>query len=65
MSASQTNLMRALKNEPVTRMLVWKISFAMSLDIDGSRYIAACNTSPLDYIPHENYLTMADVIRNF
>lgn len=31
----------------------------------GGRYIAACNTSPLDYIPEENYLAMAEVIRNF
>ena len=31
----------------------------------GGRYIAACNTSPLDYIPDENYLAMVDVIKNF
>ena len=31
----------------------------------GGRYIAACNTSPLDYIPSENYLAMVDVIQNF
>lgn len=31
----------------------------------GGRYVAACNTSPLDYIPYENYLAMVDVIRNF
>ena len=31
----------------------------------GGRYVAACNTSPLDYIPRENYLAMADVIRDF
>jgi uroporphyrinogen decarboxylase len=31
----------------------------------GGRYVAACNTSPLDYIPHENYLAMADAIRSF
>ncbi len=29
------------------------------------RFIAACNTSPMDYIPEENYLAMADVIKNF
>jgi len=31
----------------------------------GGRYIAACNTSPLDYIPQENYLAMAEEIRAF
>ena len=31
----------------------------------GGRYVAACNTSPLDYIPGENYLAMVDVIRHF
>ncbi|MFO7946275.1 MAG: uroporphyrinogen decarboxylase family protein [Armatimonadota bacterium] len=31
----------------------------------GGRYMAACNTSPLDYIPKENYLAMVDVINNF
>ena len=29
------------------------------------RFAAACNTSPLDYIPDENYLAFADVIKNF
>ena len=29
------------------------------------RFIAACNTSPQDYIPDENYLAMCDVIKNF
>lgn len=29
------------------------------------RFAAACNTSPLDYIPDENYLAMADVIKHF
>lgn len=29
------------------------------------KYIAACNTSPQDYIPHENYMAMVDVIRHF
>lgn len=31
----------------------------------GGRYMAACNTSPLDYIPTENYLAMVDVINSF
>jgi hypothetical protein len=31
----------------------------------GGRYVAACNTSPLDYIPHENYLAFAETIREF
>ena len=30
-----------------------------------NRFIAACNTSPLDYIPEENYLAMCDVIKRF
>ena len=29
------------------------------------RFIAACNTSPLDYIPEENYLTMVRTIESF
>ena len=29
------------------------------------RFIAACNTSPMDYIPDENYKAMADVIKHF
>jgi hypothetical protein len=29
------------------------------------RFIAACNTSPLDYMPDENYLAMCEVIRDF
>jgi hypothetical protein len=28
-------------------------------------FIAACNTSPQDYIPDENYLAFCDVIKNF
>jgi len=31
----------------------------------GGRYVAACNTSPLDYIPQVNYLTFAETIRQF
>ncbi len=37
----------------------------LTIGMQGGRYIAACNTSPLDYIPDENYLAMVDVIRNF
>ena len=29
------------------------------------RFAAACNTSPMDYIPDENYRAMADVIEHF
>ena len=29
------------------------------------KFIAGCNTSPLDYIPEENYVAMAETIRNF
>jgi hypothetical protein len=29
------------------------------------KFIAACNTSPQDYIPDENYLAFCDVIKNF
>ncbi len=29
------------------------------------RYIAACNTSPQDYIPDENYIAMSAAIRDF
>jgi len=29
------------------------------------RFAASCNTSPLDYIPDENYLAMADIIKHF
>jgi len=29
------------------------------------RFVAACNTSPLDYIPEENYLTMVRTIKSF
>jgi len=29
------------------------------------RFAASCNTSPMDYIPDENYLAMADVIKHF
>jgi uroporphyrinogen decarboxylase len=31
----------------------------------GGRYVAACNTSPLDYIPQENYFAFARTIRDF
>ncbi|MDO8589371.1 MAG: uroporphyrinogen decarboxylase family protein [Armatimonadota bacterium] len=31
----------------------------------AGRYIAACNTSPLDYIPFENYMAMVDVIKSY
>ena len=34
----------------------------------GSRkgkFVAACNTSPLDYIPEENYLAMAKTIEEY
>ena len=31
----------------------------------GGRYIAACNTSPMDYIPDENYLAFVDTIKNY
>ena len=37
----------------------------LKIGSSGGRYIAACNTSPLDYIPHENYLAMVDVINHF
>ena len=29
------------------------------------RFAAACNTSPLEYIPDENYMPMAEAIRDF
>jgi len=29
------------------------------------KFIAACNTSPLDYIPEENYIAMAETIKSF
>jgi len=29
------------------------------------KFVAACNTSPLDYIPEENYLTMVRTIKSF
>jgi len=31
----------------------------------GGRYMAACNTSPMDYIPNENYLAMVDTILGY
>jgi len=34
----------------------------------GSRkgkFVAACNTSPLDYIPQENYLAMLKTIEEY
>ena len=31
----------------------------------GGRYIAACNTSPLDYVPDENYMAMVETIHAF
>jgi uroporphyrinogen decarboxylase len=37
----------------------------LRIGCEGGRYIAACNTSPLDYIPYENYLAMVDVINHF
>lgn len=36
--------------------------------VEGSvkgTFVAACNTSPQDYIPDENYLAFCDVIKNF
>jgi hypothetical protein len=29
------------------------------------RYVAACNTSPLDFIPDENYIAMAETIKDY
>jgi len=29
------------------------------------KFVAACNTSPLDYIPEENYITMVKTIKSF
>ena len=29
------------------------------------KFIAACNTSPLDYIPEENYIAMVETIKSF
>ena len=29
------------------------------------KFVAACNTSPLDYIPEENYIAMIETIRSF
>lgn len=37
----------------------------LKIGMEDGRYIAACNTSPIDYIPYENYLAMVDVIRNY
>lgn len=37
----------------------------LTIGMEGGRYVAACNTSPLDYIPYANYLAMVDVIQNF
>ena len=37
----------------------------LAVGTEGGRYIAACNTSPLDYIPYENYMAMVEVIRGF
>lgn len=37
----------------------------LQIGLPGGRYIAACNTSPLDNIPQENYLAMVDVMRNY
>jgi uroporphyrinogen decarboxylase len=37
----------------------------LTIGMEGGRYVAACNTSPLDYIPYQNYLAMVDVIHNF
>jgi len=37
----------------------------LAVGSEGGRYIAACNTSPLDYIPYENYLAMVEVIKHF
>ncbi len=37
----------------------------LAVGAEGGRYVAACNTSPLDYIPYENYLAMVEEIHNF
>jgi hypothetical protein len=37
----------------------------LDIGTPGGRYIAACNTSPLDYIPFPNYLAMVDVITHY
>jgi uroporphyrinogen decarboxylase len=29
------------------------------------KFVAACNTSPMDFIPDENYIAMAETIRDF
>lgn len=37
----------------------------LRIGASGGRYVAACNTSPLDYIPQDNYLAFAETIREF
>jgi uroporphyrinogen decarboxylase len=37
----------------------------LTVGMQGGRYIAACNTSPLPYIPFENYMAMVEVIKSF
>jgi len=37
----------------------------MDIGSPGGRYIAACNTSPCDYIPDENYLAMVETINDY
>ena len=37
----------------------------LTIGMEGGRYVAACNTSPMDYIPYGNYLAMVDVIQHF
>lgn len=37
----------------------------LEIDSQKGRFAAACNTSPMDYIPDENYRAMAEVIKHF
>lgn len=43
----------------------WATERMLEIGSVGGGYVAACNTSPLDYIPHQNYMAFVDVIRSY
>ena len=37
----------------------------LNIGSSKGKFVAACNTSPQDYVPEENYLAMTETIRSF
>ncbi|MEM2927059.1 MAG: uroporphyrinogen decarboxylase family protein [Candidatus Bathyarchaeia archaeon] len=52
----------SMANPEEIRQETWKM---LRIGSQKGKFIAACNTSPQDYIPEENYLAMVKAIKDF